>query len=56
VSHHLTVLKRAGIVASRRDGRWIRYRLTDATVLELLDSARRLARQSKAGRRAARLS
>ena len=54
VSHHLTVLKRAGIIVSRRDGRWIRYRLTDATIPELLDSARRLARQSKAGRRAAR--
>jgi ArsR family transcriptional regulator len=54
VSHHLSVLEQAGIIVSRRDGRWMRYRLTDATVLELLNSARRLARQNKAGRRTAR--
>ena len=55
VSHHLSVLEQAGVIVSRRDGRWMRYRLTDTTVLELLDTARRLARQNKAGRRAARL-
>jgi ArsR family transcriptional regulator len=54
VSHHLSVLEQAGVIVSRRDGRWMRYRLADATVLELLDSARRLARQNKAGRRTAR--
>ncbi|MHB8780936.1 MAG: ArsR/SmtB family transcription factor [Candidatus Geothermincolia bacterium] len=25
VSHHLTVLRDAGLVSSRRDGRWIHY-------------------------------
>ncbi len=54
VSHHLSILERAGIIVARRDGRWIRYRLTDAMVLELVETARRLARQSKAGRRTAR--
>jgi ArsR family transcriptional regulator len=54
VSHHLSVLEQAGIIVSRRDGRWMRYRLTDPTVLELLDSARRLAKQGKTGRRTAR--
>jgi DNA-binding transcriptional ArsR family regulator len=29
VSHHLAVLRRAGIVATRRSGRWIYYRPAD---------------------------
>jgi ArsR family transcriptional regulator len=28
ISRHLAYLRRAGIVASRRDGRWIHYRLS----------------------------
>ena len=54
VSHHLSVLEQAGIVVSRRDGRWMRYRLTDDSVLELLGLARQFARQCKSGRRSAR--
>jgi ArsR family transcriptional regulator len=54
VSHHLSVLEQAGIVVSRRDGRWMRYRLTDDSVLELLGLARQLARQCKSGRRTSR--
>lgn len=30
VSKHLTILHQAGLVESRRDGRWIYYRLPDA--------------------------
>ena len=29
VSRHLAYLRRAGLVASRRDGKWIHYRLVD---------------------------
>ncbi len=54
VSHHLSVLERAGVVVSRRDGRWMRYRLADGSVLELLGLARQLARRCKSGRRTAR--
>ena len=54
VSHHLSVLEQAGIVVSRRDGRWMRYRLVDDSVLELLGLARQLARSCKSGRRTAR--
>ena len=54
VSHHLSVLEQAGIIISRRDGRWMRYRLTDDSVLELLNDARQQARCCKAGRRTAR--
>ena len=50
VSHHLAVLERAGIITSRRDGRWMRYRLADDSVLELLGMARELARGRKPGR------
>lgn len=54
VSHHLSVLEQAGIITSRRDGRWMRYRLVDGSVMELLGLARQLARQCKSGRRTAR--
>jgi DNA-binding transcriptional ArsR family regulator len=54
VSHHLSVLEQAGVIVSRRDGRWMRYRLTDTRVLELLDAARRLAKKHQSGRRTAR--
>ncbi len=54
VSHHLSVLEQAGVVVSRRDGRWMRYRLVDDSVLELLGLARQLARECKSGRRTAR--
>jgi ArsR family transcriptional regulator len=54
VSHHLSVLEQTGVITSRRDGRWMRYRLTDDSVLELLGLARQLARQCKSGRRTAR--
>ncbi|MEO0086139.1 MAG: metalloregulator ArsR/SmtB family transcription factor [candidate division WOR-3 bacterium] len=54
VSHHLSVLEQAGIITSRRDGRWMRYRLTDLRVLELLDIARQLAKQYQSARRTAR--
>lgn len=43
ISKHLTILKLAGLVEDRRDGKWIEYALTDASrnpharpVLELL--------------------
>jgi ArsR family transcriptional regulator len=42
VSRHLAVLERAGVIKSRRDGRWIHYRLTDRRVPGLTDAARRL--------------
>lgn len=54
VSHHLSVLERAGLIQSRRDGRWMRYRLTDPAVLDLLDRVRRLAGRHRADRCTAR--
>lgn len=43
-SAHLQVLRGARLVASRRDGTRILYRLADEEVLELIDVVRRLAR------------
>lgn len=34
VSRHLTILRNSGWVASRRDGRWMHYRLTSDTPLK----------------------
>ena len=41
ISRHLAYLRRAGIVAARRDGKWIHYRLaapSDASAAAVLDS------------------
>jgi ArsR family transcriptional regulator len=35
-SQHLQQLRRAGLVATRRDGKFVRYRLADDTALDLL--------------------
>jgi len=39
VSKHLGVLRRAGVVARRRDGVYVRYRLVDPDALPLLEEA-----------------
>lgn len=45
-SQHLHQLRRAGLVTSRRDGKFILYRLADDTVLTLLSSLRRVAERN----------
>jgi ArsR family transcriptional regulator len=42
-SQHLQHLRRAGLVAARRDGRFVFHRLADDAVLGLLTSLRRIA-------------
>ncbi|MGH7531036.1 MAG: autorepressor SdpR family transcription factor [Gemmatimonadales bacterium] len=37
VSHHLSVLKAADLVATAREGQFIRYRLNSAIVQEFID-------------------
>ncbi|SDG07625.1 DNA-binding transcriptional regulator, ArsR family [Sinosporangium album] len=46
VSHALRLLRTAGIVASRRSGRMIYYRLADAHVRMLLDLSREHLREN----------
>jgi len=47
-SQHLQQMRRAGLVAVRRQGRYIFYRLADDAVLELLAALRRIAERSLA--------
>lgn len=47
-SQHLQQLRRAGLVAARRDGRFVRYRLSDEAVLTLLAALRRVAERNRA--------
>jgi ArsR family transcriptional regulator len=47
-SQHLQKLRRAGLVASRREGKFVLYRLVDETVLELLSSLRQVAERNVA--------
>ncbi|MGQ9366135.1 ArsR/SmtB family transcription factor [Azospirillum sp. ST 5-10] len=47
-SQHLQHLRRAGLVASRRDGRYVLYRLADDLVVDLLAAVRRVAERTVA--------
>ncbi len=38
-SHHLTILKDAGLIKERKEGKWSRYRLADGAVLEMMNLA-----------------
>ena len=39
-SHHLSILKDAGLIKERKDGRWSRYRLSEGAVIEMLNMAK----------------
>jgi len=39
-SHHLSILKNAGLIKERKDGRWSRYRLSEGSVIEMLNQVR----------------
>lgn len=62
VSRHMGVLRRAALVAARREGRWVHYRLSASgaellrAIGPLLEGDRRLARDREALARAVRLS
>jgi len=36
-SHHLSILKDAGLIKERKDGRWSRYRLSEGAVIDMLN-------------------
>ncbi len=44
VSKHLLVLKSAGLVAARREGNWLYYRLTCPCVLDFTDCIAKAAK------------
>lgn len=43
ISQHLMALRRAGIIAARREGRYVFYRLANPALLNLIRDAGRLA-------------
>jgi ArsR family transcriptional regulator len=47
-SQHLQHLRRAGLIASRRDGKFVLYRLADEGVIDLLAALRRVAERNVA--------
>ncbi len=38
-SHHLTILKDAGLIKERKDGKWSLYRVADGAVVEMMNLA-----------------
>ena len=47
-SQHLQQMRRAGLVAAKRDGKFIFYRLADTAVLDLIAAVRRVAEANSA--------
>ena len=45
ISRHLTALRRAGLITSRRDGVRVLHRLTTPHVLQLLEAAEQILRE-----------
>jgi DNA-binding transcriptional ArsR family regulator len=45
-SHHLGILERSGLVVSRREGKWVFYRIADAKVEILLTKGSQLTKGS----------
>jgi rhodanese-related sulfurtransferase/DNA-binding transcriptional ArsR family regulator len=48
VSQHVRLMRRSGLLASRRDGKRIYYRLADRSVLDLAAALRRVAERNSA--------
>lgn len=41
-SHHLSILKNAGLIKERKVGKWSNYRLAEGAIIELMNQARLL--------------
>lgn len=41
-SHHLSILKEAGLIKERKEGRWSKFRLSDGAVIEILNLAKQM--------------
>ncbi|WP_440947114.1 ArsR/SmtB family transcription factor [Methanosarcina sp. T3] len=42
VSHHLSMLKNAGLIKERKEGKWSYFRLSEGAVIEILNQAKLL--------------
>jgi ArsR family transcriptional regulator len=41
-SHHLGILERGGVVTSRREGKWVFYRIANVEIRSFLEKSHRL--------------
>ena len=46
-SHHLGILERAGLLTSKRSGKWVFYKITNSTVQNLVNKAFMLVEDSR---------
>jgi ArsR family transcriptional regulator len=49
ISQHLNVLRRAGLVVSRKDGLRVYYKATDPEIFDLIDSLKEILRSQRGG-------
>lgn len=45
VSHHLSVLKNAGLIKERKEGKWSYFRLSEGAVIEILNQVKLLTNE-----------
>ena len=45
-SHHLGILERAGLLSSKRNGKWVFYKIANSTVQNLINRGFRMMEES----------
>jgi DNA-binding transcriptional ArsR family regulator len=45
ISHNLSILEDAGLIKERKEGKWCLYRISDGTVMEMVNLAKLLKRK-----------
>ena len=45
ISHNLSILEDAGLIKERKEGKWCLYRISDGTVMDMINLARLLKRK-----------
>jgi DNA-binding transcriptional ArsR family regulator len=45
ISHNLSILEDAGLVKERKEGKWCRYRISDVSVMDMVNLARQQKRK-----------
>jgi ArsR family transcriptional regulator len=45
ISHNLSILEDAGLVKERKEGKWCRYRISDGSVMDMVNLARQQKRK-----------
>jgi ArsR family transcriptional regulator len=45
ISHNLSILEDAGLIKERKEGKWCLYRISDGTVMDIVNLARLFKRK-----------